>query len=401
MRRTRSASAKLTRLMIAAAAIAAAFTANALAEPPPPYKWRIPAWLPPPIVPADNPMSDAKVELGRHLFYEKRLSSDGSVACASCHEQARAFSDGKTRPVGVTGVHHPRNAMSLANVAYFPVLTWANPLLTRLESQALLPIFGEAPAEMNMSGREQELFQRLAADPLYVRLFVAAFPERNGTIDLGSITKALAAFQRTLISANAPYDRYRYGGDRSALTPAGRRGEQLFFSERLECFHCHGGVHLTDNLVHARKPFAEFGFHNTGLYNIGGDGSFPKDNVGLIEHTGRAEDMGKFRTPSLRNIAVSAPYMHDGSIADLRGVLAHYGNAGRTISSGPHAGIGSKSPLKSPFLPGFKLTAGEIVDLVAFLESLTDHDFLGDPRFGNPWTEGPNIEPSNRALKHY
>jgi cytochrome c peroxidase len=234
-----------------------------------------------------------------------------------------------------------------------------------------------------------------------VRLFGATFPERNGSIDLGSITKALAAFQRTLISANAPYDRYRYGGDRSALTPAGRRGEQLFFSERLECFHCHGGVHLTDNLVHARKPLAEFGFHNTGLYNIGGDGSFPKDNVGLIEHTGRAEDMGRFRTPSLRNIAVSAPYMHDGSIADLRGVLAHYGNAGRTISHGPHAGIGSQSPLKSPFLPGFKLTAGEIIDLVAFLESLTDHEFLTDPRFANPWTEGPNIEPSNRELKHY
>ena len=274
-------------------------------------------------------MSEAKVELGRHLFYDKRLSVDDSMSCATCHEQARAFSDSRTTPTGVTGDPHPRNGMSLANVAYLPVLTWSNPLLTRLEHQALIPMFGESPVEMGLAGRERELFARLGADPAYPAMFRQAFPERDGTIDLGTITKALAAFQRTLISADAPYDRYRYGRKADAISPSARRGEALFFSERLECFHCHGGVHLTDNLVHSRKPFAEFTFHNTGLHDRDGKGAYPADNVGLIEHTGRPEDMGRFRTPSLRNVAVSAPYMHDGSIADLAGVIAHYAAGGR------------------------------------------------------------------------
>jgi len=385
----------------AALALSMAFAMSGVAHERQPYQWSIPAWLPPPLVPTDNPMSNAKVELGRHLFYDKRLSQDGSVACASCHEQERGFSDGKIAPVGVTGERHPRNAMTLANVAYFPVLTWANPLLNRLETQALLPMFGESPVEMGMSGRETEMFARIEADPVYANLFAAAFPERAGAVDLGTITKAIAAFERSLISANAPYDRFRYGGDRSALSDAARRGERLFFSEKLECFHCHGGVHSSDNLVHARKPFAEFGFHNTGLYNIGGDGSFPKDNPGLMEHTGRAEDMGRFRTPSLRNVAVSAPYMHDGSVATLREAIEHYAAGGRTIDDGPYAGVGKASPLKSPFVQGFQLGDRDKDDLVAFLESLTDRDFLSDPRFSNPWRDGPNAEPTNRLRKFY
>ena len=267
--------------------------------------------------------------------------------------------------------------MSLANVAYHPVLTWANPLLDSLEKQALVPMFGEAPVEMGLAGREHALFARLAADPMYPGRFRSAFQERNGAIDLGTITKALAAFQRTLVSADAPYDRYRYGGRSDAISPAAKRGEALFFSERLECFHCHGGVHLTDNLVHRRKPFAEFGFHNTGLYDRDGKGAYPADNVGLIEHTGRAEDMGRFRTPSLRNVALTAPYMHDGSIERLEDVILHYGAGGR-----------ARSGLTSPFLPGFTLSTSEIADLIAFLESLTDERFVADPRFADPWPEG-------------
>jgi len=367
------------RVLLLALCFVASAGSLALSQAGRDYRWRLPSWLPPPVVPADNPMSEAKVELGRHLFYDKRLSADGSMSCATCHEQARAFSDGRATPSGVTGERHPRNAMALANVAYLPVLTWGNPLLVRLEHQALLPMFGESPVEMGLSGREKELFARLAADPAYPGWFRHAFPERDGAIDLGTITKALAAFQRTLISAGSPYDRYRYGREPEALSPAARRGETLFFSERLECFHCHGGVHLTDNLVHSRKPFAEYAFHNTGLHDRDGKGTYPSDNVGLIEHTGRPEDMGRFRTPSLRNVAASAPYMHDGSIADLAGVIAHYAAGGR-----------ARGPLTSPFLPGFRLSAGETADLVAFLESLTDRDFLTDPRFSNPWQSGPN-----------
>ncbi|MBS7538891.1 methanobactin export MATE transporter MbnM [Ancylobacter lacus] len=352
-----------------------------------PYAWRLPAWLPPPLVPASNPMSDVKIELGRRLFYDRRLSSTGTMSCASCHLQALAFTDARMVPKGVTCEVHSRNSMSLANVAYFPVLTWSNPLLSHLEQQSLVPLFGEAPVELGLSGLEGEMLARLKAEPVYPPLFAAAFPDEKGAISLGTVTKALAAFERTLISADSPYDRHRYGGDRTALSASALRGESLFFSERLECFHCHGGVHLTDNLVHTRKPFAEAGFHNNGLYNTDGEGAFPTSSQGLIEHTGRPDDMGRFRTPSLRNVAVTAPYMHDGSIPDLRGVIAHYSAGGRTITEGPNAGVGSGSPLKSPFLPGFKLTRAETDDLIAFLESLTDRTFLTDPRFSNPWQE--------------
>ena len=353
------------------------------------FVWRLPAWLPPPLVPADNPMSEAKILLGRHLFYDKRLSADRTMACATCHQQARAFTDGRARPVGVTGAVHPRNTMSLTNVAYLPVLTWANPLVTTLEQQVLLPMFGETPVEMGMAGREGEVFARLATEPRYPPLFQSAFPERGGAITLETVTRALAAFERTLISAGSPYDRYRYGGEPSAISESARRGESLFFSERLECFHCHGGFNFTDSLVHVRKPLAEFGFHNTGLYNIDGRGAYPPDGTGLTEQTGRPEDMGRFRTASLRNVSLTAPYMHDGSVATLREAIAHYSAGGRTIHSGPYAGDGSRSPLRSPVLPGFRLTEEETLDLLAFLESLTDVEFVQDPRNADPWPSSP------------
>jgi cytochrome c peroxidase len=140
-----------------------------------PFDWRIPAWLPPPAVPADNPMSEAKVELGRHLFYDKRLSRDGSMACATCHEQHRAFTDARKVGVAFDGTHGKRNPMGLANVGYLPVLTWANPNLKLLERQALVPMFGDNPAEMGMAGLEQELFARLAQDPVYLSM-ASQFP---------------------------------------------------------------------------------------------------------------------------------------------------------------------------------------------------------------------------------
>jgi cytochrome c peroxidase len=317
-----------------------------------------------------------------------RLSADGSMACASCHEQARAFTDGKARSRGVIGEATARNSPSLANVAYLPILTWANPNLRSLEQQALMPIFGTHPVEMGMAGREDVLFARPAADARYREMFRAAFPERAGEIDLGTITRALAAFQRALVSIGSPYDAYRYGGQPDAVSAAAKRGEALFFSERLECYHCHGGVHLTDTLAHARLAWPEFGFHNTGLYNRDGKGAYPADNPGIAEHTGDPQDMGRFRTPSLRNIALTAPYMHDGSIATLDAVIDHYAAGGRTIHAGPDRGRGSASPLRSPLIVGFRISSAERVDLIAFLESLTDRGFVTDPPFADPFAGG-------------
>lgn len=349
------------------------------------YEWSLPDWVPRPIVPADNPMSKEKVELGRHLFYDRRLSSDGSMACATCHIQGRAFTDGRAVSPGVTGEVGSRSSMALVNVAYLPVLTWMNPLLDTLEVQALIPLFGEHPVEMGLAGREQDVFKMLQADARYPSLFKEAFPKEadqgaDALYSLSTITKALASFERALVSFDSPYDRYKYGNQPNAISESAKRGEALFFGEKMECYHCHGGLNMTDNLKHERLPFPELGFHNTGLYNTDGKGSYPLKNPGIIEITGDQADKGKFRTPGLRNIAVTAPYMHDGSISILEQVIrSHYAKAGRAGEKG------NSNPLRSEFLVGFEVDAQEVSDLVAFLNALTDQGFLTNPAFADPW----------------
>jgi len=348
------------------------------------YDWQLPPGFPKPVVPANNPMTPEKVELGRHIFYDEQLSGNGSQSCASCHQQALAFTDGLGRAVGSTGELHPRGSMSLGNVAYTSTLTWANPLLLELERQALVPIFGDSPVELGL-GEQAELEMRLAENEVYGELFGRAFPEQPSPITANNAMKALASFQRTLITGGSPYDRYQYLGDTSALSAAAVRGAALFSGERLECFHCHLGFNLSDHTNYADKAFFDEPFHNTGLYNLDGAGAFPEPNRGVQEVTGEPGDMGRFKAPSLRNIAVTAPYMHDGSIDTLSEVLDHYAAGGRTIEDGPYQGNGSESPLKSNLVRGFALSDRERVDVLAFLESLTDEEFLVDERFSNPW----------------
>ena len=188
------------------------------------YEWKLPPGFPAPHVPADNPMSAAKVELGRHLFYDKRLSLNQKQSCASCHQQSRAFTDGRPRAEGSTGHVHPRSSMTLVNVAYVPALGWANPGLTPLEAQALVPMFGDSPVELGMKGREELLIARLKNVPEYQRLFPAAFPDGTNPYTLTSITRALASFQRTILSGDSPYDRYYTGADPNALSPSAKQG---------------------------------------------------------------------------------------------------------------------------------------------------------------------------------
>lgn len=370
--------------IVAVVLASAAFSAEALDQY---FAWPVPAFLPVPTVPADNPMSAAKVELGRHLFYDARLSRDGTVACASCHDQAMAFTDGRPLSIGIDGTIGHRNAPSLANVGYMPQLTWGNPHIGSIEKQALIPMFGDNPDEMGATGREAEIFAVLAADTYYAAAFSEAFPERP-QVDLFTVTRALGAFQRTLISVNSPYDRYKYWGEADAMPEAAKRGEQLFFSHRFECYHCHTGVLFTDNMQSSRSPVAETGNHNNGLYNIGGAGAYPKLATGFFEFTGNPADMGRFRTPSLRNVGVTAPYFHDGTAATLEGVVEHYASAGRTIAEGPYAGDGAKNPFKDPLIVGFEATDEEKADLIAFLNSLTDESFLTNPAYSDPWPRG-------------
>ncbi len=346
------------------------------------WQWDLPDDLPPPLVPADNPMHASKVELGRWLFYDTRLSGNETMSCATCHIQALAFTDGKPRSIGSTGEVHPRSSMSLVNVAYATRLDWANPLMDRLEDQALTPLLGDNPIEMGLGGHEDRLVE-LLQEARYSELVREAFPNDADPHSLLNAVRAIAAFVRTITSFDSPYDRY-LAGDRNAINDSAARGMDLFFSEQLECFHCHGGFNFTDSTTHANTRVERVGYHNTGLYNLDGNGAYPSDNTGLFDMTGERRDMGRFKAPTLRNIAVTAPYMHDGSVATLDEVIRHYERGGRVVESGPHAGDGRLSPFKSEFVTGFELTDDERADLVAFLESLTDESLLTDPSLSDP-----------------
>lgn len=350
------------------------------------YAWQLPGDIPPPQVPADNPMNRAKVELGRWLFYDTRLSGNQTMSCATCHIQGLAFTDGKPRSIGSTGQVHPRSSMSLVNVAYASRLTWANPLLARLEDQAIIPLLGDDPVEMGLGGREERAAKLLRTEAHYSALVRRAFPGDADPHSFLNAVRAIAAFVRTIISYDAPYDRY-LAGDIGAMSEAAQRGMELFFSERLECFHCHGGFNFTDSTTHANTTVERVGYHNTGLYNVGASGAYPADNTGLYDMTGERRDMGRFKAPSLRNVAVTAPYMHDGSVATLEAAVDNYRRGGRLIESGPLAGDGRLNPYKSEFVLGFDLSDAERDDLVAFLEALTDESVLTEERFSDPFVD--------------
>lgn len=348
------------------------------------WSWALPSGFAMPKVPDTNPMSEAKVELGRFLFYDKRLSGNGTQACASCHHQDKAFTDGLAVALGSTGAHHPRNSQPLANVAYNATLTWANPSLVTLEKQMEVPLFGTDPIEMGVTdANRDEVLGRISSDAAYVQRFAAAFAGQATPVTWGNVILSIAAFQRTLISGNSTYDQYTQG--KATLTPAEERGQRLFFGEKAECFHCHGSFNFNDQIVHAASRVVETAFHNTGLYNIGGTGNFPEGNQGLFEFTAKASDRGLFRAQSLRNIALTAPYMHDGSIATLEGVLDFYAAGGRHLTSGPFAGDGRLNPNKSDLITLINLDAQERADIVAFLKTLTDHDFINNPQFADPF----------------
>jgi cytochrome c peroxidase len=375
------------------------------ASEPQGWVWDLPEGVLPPRVPHDNPMSAAKVELGRFLFYDTKLSANQTQSCASCHQQELAFTDGLDRAEGSTGEIHPRNSMMLANAGYAASLTWANNVLDKLEEQALLPMFGEAPiVELGMSGMEDELLRRMRADERYPAMFASAFPDDEDPLTpdnfKGNMTKAIAAFQRQLTSFNSRVDQFTRG-DENALTDSERRGMALFFggtteagvTDALECFHCHGGFLFSQASDHEQNTFSQKSFINNGLYNLDEDGSYPNGNQGLYDLTYDLAHKGQFKPPSVRNIEKTAPYMHDGSIATLEEVLRHYERGGRWVPEGTEiegedvSGDGRDNPNKSSFLNGFEITDQEREDVLAFLRALTDDEFLNNPAYSDPFAE--------------
>lgn len=338
---------------------------GACSKSPTPYSWNLPHNIPPPPVPADNPLTEESIILGEKLFFDKGLSANNTISCSSCHDPEHAFAEPKTVSVGANGDALNRNALALVNVAYNASFTWAHNNLESIEKQLMIPLFNEHPVEMGVTGNEKRILKRFEGSE-YRALFEAAYGD--DTPNLNNIVKALASYVRSLVSFNSAFDNYAYAQDDDALTPQQLEGLNLFFSERTECFHCHGGLNFTQSSKHSFQPFTAQPFHNTGLYNEDGKGSYPESDMGLYSVTHNKDDMGKFRAPTLRNIALTAPYMHDGSIATLDEVIEFYARGGNVAES--------PNPYRSPFIKSFAITEEEKAALVAFLQSLTDEEFV-------------------------
>jgi cytochrome c peroxidase len=359
---------------------------NASTAPRPIWNWALPKGFPEPSVPSSNPMSRGKVEIGHRLFYDRRLSGNLTQSCASCHRPELGFTDGLETSVGSTGEELPRNSLPLANVAYHRTLTWANPALVTLEKQMEIPLFGTNPVELGINDRNKgEVLQRIKRDRWYSSRFPRVFPRAKKSINWTNIISSIASFQRSIVVGTSKYDRFVRG--EAMLSSSERRGFDLFMGEDAGagCHHCHGTFIFSNQTVFEGSLSARAKFHNTGLYNLGGTGAYPVPNTGVFELTGAAKDMGAFRAPSLRNVARTAPYMHDGSVASLREVIDIYAAGGRVITEGPNAGDGRLNPHKSRLISGINLTEQDREDLLAFLLTLTEKDFSLDPRFSDPF----------------
>lgn len=317
-----------------AVATALTVSAVALAANPAQWTWSLPAGIAPPAVPADNAMTKARVALGHRLFYDADLSINGTLSCATCHEQHNSFSDGVQAHPGAHGEPGLRNVPSLLNVAWATPLTWANPQLMTLEQQAIVPITGVDPVEMGMGGHEAEIAKRLSSNPCYRKLFAMAFPEVGGRIDVDTVARALAVYQRTLVSYDSAWDRAHRNG--SPIDEEARHGAALF-NGAAGCASCHAGPNFSDYRLH-------------GFAASAGD-------RGAIRATGSADDDGRFRTPSLRNVALTAPYLHDGSAATIEDAITRHG--------------GTVPP-------------DDMAAIRRFLDQLTDRTVTTDARFGLP-----------------
>lgn len=304
------------------------------------------------IDPSDNPLTKEGIRLGRMLFYDRSLSDDKSMSCASCHLQSNSFNDANQFSQGTNGAFGERNAMSIVNLAWATSMFWDG-REPSLETQAHDPVTNM----LEMRNNWKTVEERLQSDALYPDLFFKAFGTK--TIDSILVTKAIAQFERTLTSFNSPFDGFFYGGDTTLLNSSQKRGYDLFFGDA-ECIHCHSGPLLTDN-----------NFKNNGLNAVFTD-------LGRGGYNGISTDNGKFKVPTLRNIAKSAPYMHDGRFSSLEQVVEFY-NSG-VVGSSPNL-----DPNMAAYAIGLNLTSQDKADLVNFLKTFTDNEFLNNPDFSNPF----------------
>lgn len=360
-----------TRLFTLTACLLLGLSACKRDEPvtdPVPYEFSIPSGYPQPVQPPDNVATEEGVALGRRLFYDKRLSADNSMSCASCHKQEDAFTDVNRFSVGIHGQPGVRNSMALINLAFNPnqFFFWDGRAVT-LEQQVFEPV--RNPVEL--ASDWNSTVQKIKSEPVYPPLFKAAFGSE--TIDSVRISKAIAQFLRTIVSFNSRFDKWAKG--EGTLTPQEQNGLSLIQSQtKGDCFHCHNS---------ADRLFSRYGHTNNGL-DPQSAWSNPGFDFGRSKVTGNPADKAKFKVPTLRNIMLTPPYMHDGRFATMEDVLiGHYltgGKVSETIDP-----LMEYSPQAMPANPGLNLTPQDIQDIIAFLHTLTDTDLTTNPKFANPW----------------
>jgi cytochrome c peroxidase len=360
--------------LLAAALLAAGMTAQLASA--------VPLGLPPVPVPADNPITGAKVALGEKLFNDKRFSATGDVSCATCHDRAKGFADGLKTPEGIRKLTGTRNGPTVANAAYFTSQFWDG-RSPDLEDQSQHPFVN--PVEMGLANHDP-IIEIVRTDPEYVSMFRAAFGKEPEAIGMADVQKAIATFERTLIFGNSPFDRWYFRGEADAMSEAAVRGFKVF-QEQGRCVSCHA-------IEETFALFTDNRFHNigVGINNIQADiprlvpaflaakaqgidvdktvlSDKKSSELGRFVVTETLDDIGAFKTSTLRNVAVTAPYMHDGSLATLREVVEHYNNGG----------VSNKDDPVNDFLSGgirpLNLTEQQIDDLVAFMEALTSPEF--------------------------
>ncbi len=322
----------------------------------------------------------AKIELGRFLFFDRRLSVNNTRSCGTCHNPAFAFTDGYKRSLGVYADLHQRNTQPLFNLGYLKYFTAADSNLHSPLQQMDNPLLNNHPAEMGVKGNEENILQKIKADKDYQQMFGSL----KANISWENIKAYISLFVNSLESENSPYDKFKMG-DTSALTASQKRGMQLFFSDELKCASCHGGFNFSAPSLTNQKGDTVYYF-NTGLYNTDGKGAYPAYDEGFYQLTKNKADMGKFRVPSLRNLAFTAPYFHDGSAADLANVINSYANGGRKIEQGIYKGEGNKNPYKDSLINGFIISETDKINLISFLQSLSDTAFINNPAYQNPFT---------------
>jgi cytochrome c peroxidase len=315
-----------------------------------------------------------EIEVGHLLFFDTRLSINNTTSCATCHIPKFAFADSLTTPKGAFGDIVKRNTPTLINLADNKLFNWAHPTITSLQQQSTIPLFGKNPVEMGMDSSNNEQLKFILSDKKYQSILQSSTPKINWAF----VQDAIAAYVKTFKFYNSKYDKFL--AKKAQLTSLEKTGMNFFFNDANKCIRCHGGKDFD-----APQNPDMYPYQNIGLYNVGENHYYGNNDNGAYDVNNDTTDIGRFKIPSLRNIAITAPYFHDGTAKNLKAVIEHYNNGGRNTTEGKNKGDGREHPNKHPMIGAIEITPQETKALIAFLKTLTDTSYLKNKLYKNPF----------------